>query len=78
MRKVICNSNRCHWQGDESSILHAPNPFDPNYTVNGCPSCFSINTIIYACDEPDCWQEATCGTPTEDGYRQTCGKHIPR
>jgi hypothetical protein len=29
------------------------------------------------CDEPDCYNEITCGTPTETGYRNTCGKHKP-
>jgi hypothetical protein len=27
------------------------------------------------CDEPDCKQRATCGTPTPSGYRSVCGEH---
>jgi len=78
MRKVICDDHDCFWTGVEGEILHAPNPFDPNNILNGCPLCRQINTIVYACDEPDCWCEATCGTPIDDGYRQTCGGHRPK
>lgn len=27
------------------------------------------------CEVPDCHEEATCGTPTPDGYRRLCGNH---
>lgn len=27
------------------------------------------------CDEIGCDHEATCGFPTPEGYRRTCGKH---
>ena len=27
------------------------------------------------CDEPGCKRQRTCGTPTKDGYRSTCGEH---
>jgi len=30
------------------------------------------------CDEPGCLQRATCGSPTENGYRRTCGEHCPK
>ncbi|MBI3936719.1 MAG: hypothetical protein HY323_07055 [Betaproteobacteria bacterium] len=30
------------------------------------------------CDEPNCHREVTCGTPTAQGYRHTCGKHRPK
>jgi hypothetical protein len=36
------------------------------------------------CDEPDCMDQATCGTPTMNirdkvyGYRRTCSKHRPK
>lgn len=29
------------------------------------------------CDEPGCINQATCGSPTDNGYRHTCGKHAP-
>lgn len=78
MQKIICNEFRCSWQGLEGEALTAPNPFEPTETVSGCPECLGIDTIVYACDEPDCWKSATCGTPTKEGYRSTCGKHMPK
>ena len=30
---------------------------------------------IPRCDEPGCEKEATCGWPSTDGYRRTCGDH---
>ena len=30
------------------------------------------------CDEPGCCDQVSCGTPTENGYRSTCGKHAPK
>ncbi len=29
------------------------------------------------CDEPDCYDSVCCGTPTPDGYRNTCYEHKP-
>lgn len=29
------------------------------------------------CDEPGCKEQITCGTPTADGYRNTCWPHHP-
>jgi len=58
-------------------ILSGLNPFD-NSQISGCPHCFSIDHFVLICDEPDCKSDATCGTPTDNGYRQTCGKHVPK
>ena len=33
--------------------------------------------IGHICDEEGCIEPATCGTPTEEGYRSTCGEHRP-
>lgn len=30
------------------------------------------------CDEPGCLKSVSCGTPTETGYRSTCGEHAPK
>jgi hypothetical protein len=73
--KYLCLE--CHWHGTET--LEAPNPFaEDNEKMLGCPGCREANRITLACDEPDCWRETTCGTPTPDGYRRTCGEHMPR
>lgn len=73
-QKCLCKS--CDWQGLVSELLTAQNPFDPGETISGCPKCKAIDDAIVACDEPGCWREATCGWPSESGYRWTCGKHM--
>ena len=73
-KKCICQS--CDWQGLVSDLLVAKSPFDPEETINGCPKCKAIDDAFIACDEPGCWREATCGWPSETGYRQTCGEHM--
>lgn len=30
------------------------------------------------CDEPDCRQQSSAGTPTLTGYRRTCHEHLPK
>jgi hypothetical protein len=73
----MCGERRCEWRGDESAVLKAPNPFLPEEEIWGCPECKAVNTIVAVCDEPGCWAETSCGTPTPSGYRRTCGKHAP-
>mgnify|MGYP001583015789 CR=1 FL=1 len=74
-RKVKCEE--CEWHGLVGDLLHAKNPFDAGDTLDFCPECKSCGNIIYACDEAECWADVTCGTPTQGGYRSTCGKHRP-
>lgn len=76
MKKYMCPE--CWWHGTEDEILSAPHPFVKSESVYGCPDCMEVNTLLLACDEPGCWATATCGTPTENGYRNTCGKHRPK
>lgn len=76
--KRTCSDWRCGWRGEESEILVAPDPFNPGSEITACPKCREIGTTRVACDEPDCWDESTCGTPTPTGYRNTCDKHQPR
>lgn len=74
-RKVSCP---CGWRGLFSEMLKAKNPFDDRDEVYACPDCKTLeSTAITACDEPGCWSESTCGTPTKNGYRSTCRKHRP-
>jgi hypothetical protein len=35
----------------------------------------SIKKLVGFCDEPECYEEAGCGFPTDDGYRWTCYEH---
>jgi len=75
--KVKCDE--CDWQGMNEEILTAQNPFDveDNISIYGCPQCKSSIKLVSVCDEPYCWEYSSCGTPTADGYRRTCGKHKP-
>jgi hypothetical protein len=75
--KVKCHERHCNWQGYEDEILVAEHPFGYEGAIIGCPKCKSIATIDYVCDEQGCWEVATCGTPSIDGYRHTCLKHKP-
>ncbi len=76
--KVICDEYKCHWKGDSQNTLKAKNPFSPTQEVVGCPDCLELNTIVTACDHEGCWRMSSCGTPTPDGYRQTCSEHAPK
>lgn len=75
---LFCTENHCNWIGREVELLKAPNPFDPEETLTGCPLCRGVNTMLDCCDEPECFEYASCGTPTPTGYRRTCHKHMPK
>ena len=60
----------------EVELLHAPNPFNAEDTITGCPACKSCDGFDEICDETGCNQQAQCGFPTGNGYRRTCGKHM--
>ena len=68
----------CGWKGISEQLLTAKNPFNIDETIQGCPKCFSINEFRTVCDELECWEFVTCGTPTKEGYRNTCSKHEPK
>ena len=74
--KVVCN--KCYWQGQEEELLKAPNPFDKDEILLGCPICFGVDCFEYICDEKGCTLRRSCGTPSEEGYRHTCYKHKPK
>ena len=67
---------RCSWRSEKPSFLYAPNPFDPDDEIAGCPQCKMVDCFECVCDVPDCWELQSCGFPTPTGYRQTCGKHF--
>lgn len=74
--RLVCSEWRCRWSGPESEALRAPDPFNEGDTLVACPQCRE-QTLHTCCYEPKCTSEASCGTPTADGYRWTCGKHEP-
>lgn len=68
----------CGWQGLSDDRLLAENPFERSETIFGCPDCKETGCFRIMCDEPGCEEFVTCGTPTGDGYRNTCGRHRPK
>ncbi len=59
-------------------LLRAKNPFNPDEDISGCPECKSIDRFTNACEEMDCWRDATCGTPFgKSGYKRHCHEHPP-
>lgn len=77
--KVRCENHRCGWRGDDDETLVAKNPFEPDYLVSACPRCkVLLTTCVDVCEEPDCWEPATMGTPSPSGYKRHCHKHPPK
>ena len=74
-RRFKCRE--CSTDFDEGEILLARNPFDETEMITGCPKCKAPDSFELLCDVEGCKRPATCGTPTEQGYRQTCGLHLP-
>jgi hypothetical protein len=66
----------CYWVGHDDELLSAPNPFNAEAVIYGCPQCHEVDPFEQLCDVPECNAEATCGWPGPDGYRRTCGKHM--
>lgn len=67
--------DECEEIFNETDLLTAPNPFNANETVAGCPACKSVNCFTNICDEPGCTRPASCGFPVPGGYRRTCYDH---
>ena len=74
-KRIICCS--CGHRMNSDDALEAPNPFDQNDVIYGCPNCKGIDSFEAVCDEPGCWKTVGCGTPTNNGYRNTCSQHRP-
>ena len=75
--RYTCTDFACQWSGPGNEVLLAEDPFNPGVVLCGCPKCRE-QTLQVCCDEPDCNQPADTGTPTPQGYRSTCSKHIPK
>lgn len=65
----------CDWNGADSELLVADNPFDADQLIHGCPDCKAVGSLESACDEPGCTRLSSCGFPTPAGYRRTCYDH---
>jgi hypothetical protein len=60
----------------EGEVLHSQNPFDITEAIVGCPLCKSVDSLVTACEVPDCTREASCGWPSPTGFHVTCGQHM--
>jgi len=74
MKKWKCSE--CQTVTDEDGVLVANNPFIAKHIIQGCPTCFTVNSLQIVCDEYGCERLATFGYPTDDGYKNTCGEHM--
>lgn len=72
--RTICRN--CESVMPTSDRLSAPNPFVDGDTIYACPVCRQIDDFLVCCDEPNCNKPASCGWPSKNGYRQTCGEHM--
>lgn len=75
MTRMACQE--CGSECSEATVLRAPNPFDEEQEVWGCPACKSVDGFDRLCDEPACRHVATCGTPHPSGYKFHCHHHPP-
>ena len=37
-----------------------------------------LKSLVGICDEDGCYRSASCGWPSEDGYRHTCFEHMEK
>jgi len=74
--KVKYHCPECEKTFLKENMLTAPNPFDPDDEVCGCPWCKSCIQPNLVCDEKGCNELFTMGwLDDETGYRLTCYKH---
>lgn len=78
--KVKCSE--CGWTGLKAELDSVSDPRPKINRIadiwNVCPNCRMPEQIKFLCDEPGCDREVAAGVPTaDDGYRLTCGPHMP-
>jgi len=77
--KIKCTE--CGWIGKMADADEVTDPRPLPDTVPEtwwvCPECRTPENFRILCDEPGCQFDVSCGTPTPDGYRQTCHDHAP-
>lgn len=81
-QKTFCRE--CGWKGMSNDLFEVFYEVttraygETTIAISVCPDCGECeSTVSMACDNIDCWQPATCGTPTDEGYTWTCGRHNP-
>ena len=71
--RMLCRN--CGWMGPEDQILKAPNPWNQDDEICGCPQCFVVEDLRVACYRVGCKNEASMGIPTPTGYILCCYLH---
>lgn len=64
----------------EAGGMEISNEFDLNFKdelhkIVSEEKIESLKPLLGLCDEPGCFSDASCGFPTDDGYRKTCYQH---
>lgn len=75
MTDNLWRCTECGWTGRETEMERVGDVKLEKHYWNICPNCRDAEQFELLCDR--CDQVVTCGTPTPDGYRNTCGKHQP-
>ena len=74
-RSLLAECEDMDWPTLPDAIL----AIEDEARADPCPHCVVTHEwpcpTIPRCDEPGCEQEATCGWPSDAGYRRTCGDH---
>lgn len=74
MEKIICDG--CGWKGTTDGVDKIKDPKgDDHWLV--CRECRTPEHFDMVCDEDGCWEKVVAGTPSINGYRNTCSKHKP-
>jgi hypothetical protein len=74
MTKLVCSNLRCAWAGEDSDAVLL-NVYDEE--LRACPKCREVQTtLVRACEEQGCNNEATIGATADDGkYKFLCFEH---
>jgi hypothetical protein len=78
-QKLVCTACDVQMLTSEIDRVADPHPL-PNTKPDVwsvCPNCRTPENFKTVCDAPGCTLEASCGTPTYEGYRWTCHNHRP-
>lgn len=69
----------CDTVMNTGAIIQFPDPEEEGNSWAICPNCRSAESFERLCDEPECPNTASCGTPVQDErrYVHTCYEHRP-
>jgi hypothetical protein len=73
MTRWICTE--CRFIGPFNSFDTINDPKVAGNTWTICPRCRAAERVTDVCDTPGCDNEASCGWPSDEGYRRTCWEH---